>query len=384
MSKKFEDDLEKAKNANSEVRRAVREGSLELGMDANQKVQTVLTHLERYEEGLMERVERDTRELKDALDKFRNDIEMEKDELHKMDDSIARWNRATIYLDFLEDRIKELDQERKERAAAAATSEDEEGDDGSDVPDELEINTRRLRSGNEPFALDGLDLDDIHHNTYGFTAVEEDLGFIYQKSLAPVAGEIEEEENFLYKGLDEVVEAMKDAADTHNHLLEVKEILARAEEDDDLLRELEEKDIDSKIKDQIGTTLRATGDVEDTLDHLLDKEREMIDLVREAHELVKHQIDLDEEFLSKMDNELGNSKWWGFRKTGLYKRLDTMRGRSSELDRELDYMVETFDEMRKILDNVQERKQGEERKEEKVLSKVESYLNEYSDMMESS
>lgn len=384
MSKKFEDDLERAKNANSEVRRAVREGSLELGMDANQKVQTVLTHLERYEEGLMERVERDNRELEDALDKFRNDIEMEKDELHKMDDSIARWNRATIYLDFLEDRIEELDQERKERAAAAATSEDEDEDDGSDVPDELEVNVRRLRSGNEPFALDGLDLDDIRHNTYGLTAVEEDLAFIYQKSLAPVAGEIEEEENFLYKGLDEVVEAMKDAADTHNHLLEVKEILARAEEDDELLRELEGKDVDSKIKDQIGATIRATGDVEDTLDHLLDKEREMIDLVREAHELVKHQIDLDEEFLSKMDSELGNSKWWGFRKTGLYKRLDNMRGRSSELDRELDYMVETLDEMRKILDKVQERKQGEERKEEKVLSKVESYLNEYSDMMESS
>jgi len=383
MSNSVNDDLEKAKTANSEVRRAVREGNLELGMDANQKVQTVLTHLERYEEGLMERVERDTRELKDALDRFRKDIDMEKDELHKMEDSIKRWNRATIYLDFLEDRIKELDQERKERAAEAAASE-EEGEDGSDVPDELEINIHRLRSGNEPFALDGQDLDDLDHNTYGLTAVEEDFGFIYQKSLAPVAGEIKEEENFLYKGLSEIVKAMQDAADTHNHLLEVKEILARAEEDDELLRELEEKDVESKIKDQIGRTLRGTKDVDDTLNHLLDREREMIDLVREAHELIEHQIDLDEEFLSKMDRELGNSKWWGFRKTGLYKRLDRMRGRSSELDRELDYMVETLDEIRNILDKVQERKQRKERKEEKVLSKVESYLNEYSDMMESS
>lgn len=384
MSDDFDDDLDKARNANKEVRRAVREGNLKIGMDADQKVNTVLTHLERYEKGLMGRIENDIRELEDALRSFRKDIGMEKDELHKMDDSIGRWNRITLYLDFLEDKIQELEQERREKAERMSGSEDEEDSEDVDVPSELDINLDNLRAGREPFALEGLDLSDIKFNTYGLRAVVDDLNFIMAKSLGPVAGEIEDEKNLLYKGLNEIVEAMEEAAESHNHLLEVKEILRQAEDDDELLKKLEDENANSRVEEQINRTLKGTKKVDNEFNHLLSKERDLIELIREAHELVRHQIDLDQEFLSNVDNELGNSKWWGFRKTGLYKKLENMRGKSGNLDNELDKMVENLDEIRTVLDNVRERKQKQETREEEILSKVESYLDEYSEMMESS
>lgn len=381
---RFEDDLKKAQNANSEIRRAVREGDLELGMDAVQRVQTVLTHLERYEEGLMERVERDHNALETAIQEFRNELDMDRDELHKMDETVSRWNRVTIYLGFLEDRINEMDERRKE-ARSRVEGESEDDDSGSvDVPEEVELSIPDLRAGREPFTLDGLDITDISSNTYGLNHVGHDLEFIARRSLSPVAGELEEEDNLQFKALKEVVESIEDAANTHRHLLEVKEILSMAEEDDELLEKMEEKDANSRIKDQIERTVSGTRDIDDNFDHVLDKERDLIDLIREANELIQEQIDLDEEFLSKMDNELGESKWFNFRKTGLYKRLDNMRGKSSELDNELEMMEGYFDDIRNILENARSRKQKQDTREGKVLSKTENYLQEYSEIMESS
>lgn len=389
---RFNNDLEKAKNANSEVRRAVREGNLEIGMDAVQKVQTVLTHLDRYEEGLMERVERDHNELETAVQDFRKELDMGKDELHKMEETISRWNRVTLYLDFLEDTIVEMDEKRKEaRERAAASSDSEDGDDESgspDIPDELEISIPNLWQGKEPFTMAGLDITDISSNTYGVYHVEKDLRFIVQKSLGPMAGELEEEENLQYEALSNVVDAMEDATKTHRHLLEVKEILSVTEEDDKLLENMEEKDVGTKIKRQIEDTVKGTHSSEDNFDHILDKERELVELIREAHELISEQIDLDEEFLSQMDTELGESKsfskWLDFRNTGLYSRLSNMGGRSSKLDKELDKMENHFDDIRNILDKARERKKQQETREEKVLSRTENYLQEYSEIMEES
>jgi DNA repair exonuclease SbcCD ATPase subunit len=388
MSDELDDSMEKMKDVNPAVRRAMKEGNLELGMNAAEQVNTVLRNLDSYEEGLMKKVENDIEELEDAIDKFRGLVDLEEDELHSIEESEGKWSRVTLYLDFLKDRVEELEQERKreaEEAAAAAEAEEEDSGGVSDVPEELDVDIRKLREGYEPFAAPkDLDLSDYRSDSYGLEGIIQDMGFIVQKSLAPVAGEIEEDENKLYKALKETVDAIEDAAKTHSELLEVKEILNIAEEDDELLEELEEKDVKSQIQEQIERAIEGTGRVEDEFRHLEEREEQLMELIKNAHELIERQVELDEEFLNRVDNELGRKKsfarWLEFRNTGLYRDLRAMEGKSEDLDKEVERIGQEFDNMRKILDEVMKRKQSEEIREEKVLSEVEDYLQEYSSM----
>ncbi|MBY6287370.1 hypothetical protein GLT90_02060 [Nanohaloarchaea archaeon H12] len=357
----IDDDLEKVKNANREVRRAVREGNIGLGVDAEQKINKVLMHVEKYEKGLMSEVEGARSELGDAIDKFQDVRDLATDEKHQVEEMEERWARINTYLRFLEKKTQSIEESH--------TSDDVD----SDV--DLPIDIDNLNAGREPFAYTEMDLSGWHSTLYGLNGVEEDLNHIIENSLKPLAGELEEEDNEIHEVLIEVTEALEEVAELHEDLLEVRYILSEAEEDEQLEKQIAEKNANQKLKDDIEDAYTTTVNEDEVLDQIKREEKQMFKQMKEVHEMIKSHTNVDQTFIQRINKDIGELKWFNLKSTGLVKSINKISRKSEDLDRELETLIENFNRVKELTQQVIERKKEGKTDEDKILEEIEEYLS---------
>lgn len=356
-----DDDLEKVKNANREVRRAVREDNLDMSVDAEQKINKILMHVEKYEKGLMSEVDDARSELRDAINEFQSVRDLAPDEKHQVEEMEERWGRINTYLRFLEKEIQRI--------------EESHASDDSDSEVDLPIDIDNLMAGRAPFAYTEMDLSGWHSTLYGLNGVEEDLNYIIENSLKPLAGELEEEDNKIHEVLVEVTEALEEAAELHDDLLEIRYILSKAEEDEQLEEQIAEKDANQKLKNDIEDAHTKTVREEEVLEEIKNKEEQLFTEMKEAHEMIKSHTDVDQSFIQRINKDVGELKWFDLKSTGLIKSINEISRKSEDLDRELESLIKGFNRAKELTQQVIERKKKEETEEEKILEEIEEYLS---------
>lgn len=358
----IDDDLEKAKDANREVRRAVREGNLDLGVDAEQKINKILKHIEKYENGLMSEVQDAKGNLDNAINKFQNLTDLSPDEKHQVEEMEKRWGRIDTYLRAVESQVQDIEE--------SGASDNNDSDSGSF------INVENLMTGRHPFAFDGMALPGWDGTLYGLNGVKEDLEHIIQNSLKPLAGELEEENNKIHEALVEVTEALEEAAELHNDILEVKYILSKAKEDEQLENKIAEKNANQKLKNDIKDAYGEIEEDTEALKKIESKEEELFNKMKEAHNIVKSHMNVDQSFIQRINRDVGEIKWFGMKSTGLIKSINNISKKSEELDRELQSLIEEFKRAKELTQQVIERKEKAKTDEDKIIEEIDEYLSE--------
>lgn len=342
---------------------------------AAEEIQQALKRLNDIQQISSTQLEEDRKRVKDAMQKVREELELEEDEYEKSVDVDHRIKRAEKFMGLAEG-----------QSGWSGSASNPNIHKGLILGKDLtggkfaDYNQASAVASETSSGVKGVKL--ASGSFYGLQSVYDDLNKA-RKELQLITKDVQQENNDQQKAFDELLSAVKILREVHEHIVEVQDLLDTAEREDQQLEEIAQNNNWKHLYGMADQEVDEEHSLEQGEERLEQEEQKIRSEMEKAMKMINKHLKEDEQVIDVLRDALNNdTKLEELVENNILPKFDTVSAKDSNMWSNgdaragLEGVANLVEGLENILDTLENQDELEEKRDREFIDDINQYLND--------